>query len=137
MPVLGLVVIIATAVLILISLVVRVTGLEYLRGVQEVGSYAASLALVFILSWLVYVLAEPPCAPVVRIPCGRHLDRLLDRKVAFRDPHHSHERARNLRNPFGRVRVLLWIYLICSIFLYGAHFSARWADRFNPRTNGP
>jgi membrane protein len=135
-PVLGLVVIVATAVPILISLVVRFTGLEYLRAAPQIGSYLASLVLVFVLSALVYTYLPNRRARLSFGVPGAVVTAIgyLIAQVAFAI-YTTHTNVLEIYGTLSAVfAVLLWIYLICTIFLYGAHFSARWEERFNPRS---
>lgn len=134
-PVLGVVVIIATALPIVISFVVRFTGLEYLRFAPQIASYAASLVLVLILTALVYTYLPNRRASITFGIPGAVVTALgySIAQVAFA-VYTTHTNVLEIYGTLSAVFVaMLWIYLICAIFLYGAHFSARWEERFNPR----
>jgi len=132
-PVLGLVILIATAIPIVISFVVHFTGLEYLRIAPQIASYGGSLVLVFVLSALVYTYLPNrqasfrfgvPGAVVTAI--GYSIIQ-----VAFA-VYTTHTNVLEIYGTLSAVfAVMLWIYLNCALFLYGAHFSACWEARFD------
>jgi len=132
-PVVGLVILIATAIPIVISFIVHFTGLEYLRIAPQIASYGGSLVLVFVLSALVYTYLPNrqasfrfgvPGAVVTAIGYS-----IIQVTFAVYTTH------TNVLEIYGTLSavfaVMLWIYLNCALFLYGAHFSACWEARFD------
>jgi membrane protein len=134
-PVLGVVVIIATALPIIISFVVRFTGLEYLRFAPQIASYAASLLLVFVLTTVVYTYL-PNRRASIRFGIPGAVVTAIGysvAQVAFA-VYTTHTNVLEIYGTLSAVfAAMLWIYLICAVFLYGAHFSARWEARFDRR----
>ena len=134
-PIVGLFILIATAIPIVISFVVHFTGLEYLRIAPQIASYAASLVLVFVLAALVYAYLPNrqahfgfgvPGAIVTAI--GYSIIQ-----VAFA-VYTTHTNVLEIYGTLSTVfAVMLWIYLNSALFLYGAHFSASWEARFDAR----
>jgi membrane protein len=132
-PILGIVLIVATVVPVAITYVVRFAGLEYLRVVPQIGSYAFSLGFVFVVSALIYTYLPNrrsrwsfgiPGATVTAI--GYSLGQ-----VAFAI-YTAHANFLQIYGTLSAILVvLLWVYVVCSIFLYGAHVSARWEQRFD------
>lgn len=128
-PFVGVVLIIATALPVLITLLVQFTGLESLRWVPQITSYATSLALVFIVSALLYaylpnrrphwgsvLLGAAVCAALYSIA-----------QIAFAMYTAYAAYAFAIYGALSALVVLLlWLYLIGVIFLYGAHVSAAW-----------
>jgi membrane protein len=130
-PILGIVLIVATAAPLAITLIDRFTGLESLRYGPQIGSYIVSLAFVFIVSALVYTyLPNRRSAPAFGVPgavvtaIGYSLAQ-----VGF-GIYSAHA---NLFQIYGTLSaifaLMLWVYYVCVIFLYGAHVSAQWEAR--------
>jgi membrane protein len=130
-PVLGVVLIVATAVPVIITYVVRFTGLEYLRFLPQIGSYAFAIVFVFVLSMAVYTYLPNrraslkfglPGAAITSV--GYSLAQ-----VAFA----IYTARTNFLHIYGQLSavfaVMLWVYAICVIFLFGAHVSAQWEHR--------
>jgi membrane protein len=127
-PLLGAVLIVATAVPLIITYVVRFTGIESLRFAPQIGSYAFAVVFVFVLSAAIYTYMPNrragwtfgiPGAIVTTI--GYSIAQ-----VAFV----IYTAHANFLQIYGQLSaifaVMLWVYLICTIFLYGAHVSAQW-----------
>jgi membrane protein len=131
-PIVGVILILATAVPVILSYVVRFTGLASLRAIPEIGSYAFSLAFVFIMSALVYTYLPNrraswwfgiPGAVVTSI--GYSIAQ-----VAF-GIYSAHANVLQIYGALSTIfAVMLWVYFISMIFLYGAHVSAQWERRF-------
>jgi membrane protein len=133
-PILGLVLIVATAGPLAITYIERFTGLEYLRYGPQVGSYSFSLAFVFVLALLVYTYLPNrrsrlwfgiPGALVTAI--GYSIAQ-----VAF-GIYTAHANVFQIYGTLSAIfALMLWVYYVCVIFLYGAHVSAQWEAHFCP-----
>jgi membrane protein len=140
-PILGLVLIVATAGPLAITYVERFTGLEYLRYGPQVGSYSFSLAFVFVFATLVYAYLPNrrsnlwfgiPGAVVTAV--GYSLAQ-----VAF-GIYTAHANVFQIYGTLSAIfALMLWVYYVCVIFLYGAHVSAQWEAHFSrvPPANAP
>lgn len=132
-PILGLVLIVATAGPLAITYVERFTGLEYLRYGPQIGSYSFSLAFVFVVALLVYTYLPNrracltfgiPGALVTAI--GYSLAQ-----VAF-GIYTAHANVFQIYGTLSAIfALMLWVYYMCMIFLYGAHVSAQWEAHFS------
>jgi membrane protein len=133
-PILGLVLIVATAGPLVITYIERFTGLEYLRYGPQIGSYSFSLAFVFVLALLVYTYLPNrrsslwfgvPGALVTAI--GYSIAQ-----VAF-GIYTAHANLFQIYGTLSAVfALMLWVYYVCVIFLYGAHVSVQWEAHFSP-----
>jgi len=131
-PIVGAVLIVATAVPVIISYVVRFTGLASLRVLPQIGSYAFSLTFVFLMSALIYTYLPNrrsdwafgvPGAAVTAI--GYSIAQ-----VAF-GIYTSRATVLQIYGTLSTMfAVMLWVYFIALIFLYGAHVSAQWEREF-------
>jgi membrane protein len=131
-PILGIVLIVATAVPLAITFVERFTGLEYLRYAPQIASYTISLAFVFVLAALVYTYLPNrrsslafglPGATVTAI--GYSIAQ-----VAF-GIYTAHANVFQIYGTLSALfALMLWVYYVCVIFLYGAHVSAQWEAHF-------
>jgi membrane protein len=127
-PLLGVVLIVSTAVPLIITYVVRFTGIESLRFAPQIGSYVFAIAFVFAASAAIYTYLPNrrtgwafgiPGAVVTTI--GYSIAQ-----VAF-VIYTAHANFLQIYGQLSAVfAVMLWVYLICTIFLYGAHVSAQW-----------
>ena len=134
-PILGVVLIVATAAPLAITLIDRVTGLDYLRYGPQVGSYLVSLAFVFIASALIYTYLPNrrstlafglPGAAVTAI--GYSLAQ-----VGF-GIYTAHANVFQIYGTLSAIfALLLWVYYVCVIFLFGAHVSAQWEEHHAKR----
>jgi membrane protein len=131
-PIVGIVLILATAVPLIISYVVRVTGLASLRTLPQVGSYVFSLGLIFLMSTLVYTyLPNRRANPTFGIP-GAIVTAVgySIAQVAFAI-YSAHANFLRIYGALSAIfAVMLWVYFVSMIFLYGAHVSAQWEIRF-------
>ncbi len=133
-PILGLVLIVATAAPLAITYVERFTGLEYLRYGPQIGSYSLSLAFVFVISTLIYAYLPNrraslrfgiPGAAVTAI--GYSIAQ-----VGF-GIYTAHTNVFQIYGTLSAVfALMLWVYYVSVIFLYGAHVSAEWEKHFSP-----
>ena len=132
-PILGLVLIVATAAPLAITYVERFTGLEYLRYGPQIGSYSFSLAFVFVFAALVYTYLPNrrsrigfgiPGATVTA--AGYSIAQ-----VAF-GIYTAHASVFQIYGTLSAIfALMLWVYYVCLIFLYGAHVSAQWEEHFS------
>lgn len=131
-PILGIVLILTTAVPLAITFVERFTGLEYLSHGPQIASYCISLGFVFVLAALVYTYLPNrrsslafglPGAAVTAI--GYSIAQ-----VAF-GIYTAHASAFQIYGTLSAIfALMLWVYYVCVIFLYGAHVSAQWEAHF-------
>lgn len=135
-PLLGIVLIVATALPIVISFVVRFTGIQYLRYGPQFASYAASLVFVFVLAWLVYTYLPNRRATIwFGIP-GAVITAIgyTLAQVAFA-VYTAHTNVLQIYGTLSAIfALMLWVYLVGVIFLFGAHYSAQWERRVGKGT---
>jgi YihY family inner membrane protein len=131
-PVIGVVLIVATAIPVIITYVVRFAGLEYLRVLPQIGSYLFSLGFVFVAAAAVYTyLPNRRASWTFGIP-GAIVAAVgySVAQVAFAI-YTAHANFLQIYGTLSAIfAVMLWVYLICLIFLFGAHVSAQWERRF-------
>ena len=133
-PILGLVLIVATAGPLAITYIERFTGLEYLRYAPQIGSYSFSLAFVFVVALVVYTYLPNrrsslwfgiPGAVVFAV--GYSIAQ-----IAF-GIYTAHANVFQIYGTLSAIfALMLWVYYVCVIFLYGAHVSAQWEEHFSP-----
>lgn len=136
-PLAGVVLAIAGALPVAISVIIRSLDLAWLRYVPEVGTYGVSLAVVFIVSALLYTYLpnRPAPSPLFGVP-GALVTAIgwSLAQVAFA----IYTTHTNFLKIYGAVSaafaLLLWIYLTAIIFLFGAHVSAAWERRVRKST---
>jgi membrane protein len=132
-PILGLVLIVATAAPLAITYVERFTGLEYLRYGPQIGSYSFSLAFVFVFAALVYAyLPNRRSGIAFGIP-GAVVTAIgySIAQVAF-GIYTAHANVFQIYGTLSAIfALMLWVYYVCLIFLYGAHVSAQWEAHFS------
>ena len=136
-PIIGIVLIVATAVPLVITYIVRFAGFPYLRALPQIGSYVFSLGFVFVVATLVYTFLPNrranwtfgiPGAVVTAI--GYAIAQ-----VAFAI-YTAHTNFLQIYGTLSAIfAVMLWVYFICVIFLYGAHVSAQWERRAGERVD--
>jgi YihY family inner membrane protein len=133
-PILGLVLIVATAGPLAITYVERFTGLEYLRYGPQIGSYSFSLAFVFLFSMLTYTYM-PNRRSTLRFGIPGAVVTAIGYSVA-QVAFGIYTARANVFQIYGTLSaifaLMLWIYYMCMIFLYGAHVSAQWEAHFHP-----
>jgi membrane protein len=132
-PLLGIILILATAAPPAITFLERLTGLEYLRYGPLIGSYSFSLGVVFVAALLIYTYLPNrrsrisfgvPGALVTAI--GYSLAQ-----VAF-GIYTAHANVFQIYGTLSAIfALMLWVYYVCVIFLYGAHVSAQWETHFS------
>src|ERR1700761_6631808 len=134
-PILGIVLIVATAGPPVITYIERFTGLEYLRYAPQIGSYSFSLAFVFVISLLVYTYL-PNRRSSLKFGIPGALVTAVGysvAQVAF-GIYTAHANVFQIYGTLSAIfALMLWVYYVCVIFLYGAHVSAQWEARFAPR----
>ncbi len=129
-PMVGVVLVIATALPIVITLIVQFAGLESLRWAPQIASYAGSLGLVFTIITLLYAYL-PNRRPVSwrAVLVGAAVASLgySIAQIAFAV---YTTYAANAFRVYGALSalfaLLLWLDLIGIVFLFGAHVSAAW-----------
>jgi membrane protein len=128
-PFVGVLLILATVLPIVITLVVQFTGLESLRWVPQIASYAASLGLVFVVSALLYAYLPNRHPNWGAVLFGAAVCAVLYSiaQIAFAVYTAYTAYAFAIYGALSALVVLLlWLYLIGIIFLFGAHVSAAW-----------
>lgn len=134
LPVLGIILIIATAVPIAITLAVQYGGFPHASLLTQVAGYASGLLLVFAVSMLLYTYL-----PNRRMPPGFALPGALFTSVAWEVAQIAfgiYTAHVNFLRVYGALStlaiLLLWFYYMGIIFLYGAQLSARWWAQDKP-----
>jgi len=127
-PILGIVMIVAMAGPLAITFIERFTGLESLRYGPQIGSYSFSLVFVFVLASLTYTyLPNRRSSLAFGIP-GAIVTALgySIAQVAF-GIYTAHANVFQIYGTLSAIfALMLWVYYVCVIFLYGAHVSAQW-----------
>ena len=134
-PIAGVILIVATVLPVVITLIVQFAGLESLRWAPQIASYAGSAALVFLVSAFLYAylpnrrprwLAVLPGALTCAI--GYSIAQ-----IAFAT---YTTYAANAFQVYGALSalfvLLLWLDLIGVVFLFGAFVSAAWEKDTEP-----
>ena len=128
-PAAGIVLIIATVLPVVITLIVQFAGLESLRWAPQIASYAGSAALVFVVSSLLYAYLpnrKPTWSAVVPGALVCALGYSLA-QIAFAVYTSYAAYAFAIYGALSALFVLLlWLDLIGVVFLFGAHVSAAW-----------
>ena len=128
-PFAGVVLVIATVLPVVITLVVQFTGLEYLRWAPQITSYAASATLVFVVSAILYAYLpnrHPRWSSVLpgAVVCAVGYSVA---QIAFAVYTAYAASAFQIYGALSALFVLLlWLDLIGVVFLFGAHVSAAW-----------
>ncbi len=129
-PVVGVVLVLATALPVVITLIVQFARLESLRWAPQIASYAGSVSLVFIIITLLYAYLpnrRPVHWPAVFAGAAVASAGYSIAQIAFA-AYTSY--AANAFRIYGALSalfvLLLWLDLIGIVFLFGAHVSAAW-----------
>jgi membrane protein len=128
-PVVGVVIVVATALPVVITLFVQFAGLESLRWFPEIASYAGSLGLIFVIVALLYAYLpnRHPSWPAVVAGAGVASVGYSLAQIAFAA---YTTMAANAFRVYGALSalfvLLLWLDVIGIVFLFGAHVSAAW-----------
>jgi len=128
LPVAGIFLIGATALPLVISFIVRFTTLPNLRGFSEVGGYTLAVVLVFIVTAILYAVLPNRRADLHFAIPGAVVAAVLFEivQIAFA----VYTTSTSVLHIYGVasaiLALLLWIYLMGAIFLYGAQFCAEW-----------
>ena len=128
-PFVGVILIIATVIPVAITLLVQFTGLESLRWVPQIASYATSLLLVFVVSSLLYAYLPNRRPQWSAVFVGGAVCAVLYSiaQIAFAIYTAYAAYAFAIYGALSALVVLLlWLYLIGVIFLFSAHISAAW-----------
>ena len=132
-PILGVVVLVATAAPVAFTMIGRVTGFESLRYVPQIESYGLSLGFVFVLCTLVYTYLPNRRAPITFGIPGAAVTAIgySLAQVAF-GIYTAHANVFQIYGTLSAIfALMLWVYYVCVIFLYGAHVSAQWEAHFS------
>jgi membrane protein len=130
MPVIGLILIVATIVPIALSILIQATHWPYESTFTQIATYGAGTVLIFFICALLYTVL-----PNVRLPWTFGIPGALVTagcwtvaQVAFA-VYTAHV---NFTMVYGALTalaiLLLYLYYQATIFLFGAHFSAQWAE---------
>jgi membrane protein len=130
-PLGGIVIAVATALPVVITLVVQFAGLESLRWAPQIASYAGSLAFVFIVYALLYAYLpnrRPRWSAVLPGATTAAIGYSVA-QIAYAVYTTYAAYAFRIYGALSALFVLLlWLDLIGVIFLFGAHVSAAWED---------
>jgi membrane protein len=128
-PAAGVVLIVATVLPVVITLILNFGGLESLRWVPQIASYAGSALLVFVVSALLYAYLpnrKPRWGAVIPGAVVAAAGYSLA-QIAFAAYTTYAAYGFAIYGLFATLFVLLlWLDLIGAIFLFGAHVSAAW-----------
>ncbi|HLJ73806.1 MAG TPA: YihY/virulence factor BrkB family protein [Thermoanaerobaculia bacterium] len=131
LPVMGVVLVIAMALPVVLSIFMALTDAADRRYVTHVGAYVVSIALVFAVSMVLYrFLPNRKLSWGFALP-GATFTALVWPfvQVAFA----QYTLHVNFSHIYGALSVplvlLLWFYLVGSVFLFGAEFCAAWAGQ--------
>ena len=128
-PAVGVVLIVATALPVVITLFVQFAHLESLRWLPQIASYATSLALVFVVAALLYAYLpnrRPAWKPVLIGAAVSAVGYSLA-QIAFAVYTSYAAYAFAIYGALSALFVLLlWLDYIGMIFLFGAFVSAAW-----------
>lgn len=131
-PIAGILLIVASALPVIISIIIRVAGLASFQYLPEIGTYLASLGTVFVLSALLYTYLPNRRAPSLWFALPGAATTAIGwslAQVVFA----VYSTHTNFLKIYGALSaafaLLLWIYLLAVIFLFGAHVSAVWEKR--------
>ena len=106
----------------------RFTTLPNLRGLSEVGGYTLAIVLVFIVTAILYAVLPNRKADLHFSIPGAVVAAVLFEivQIAFA----VYTTSTSVLHIYGLasaiLALLLWIYLMGAIFLYGAQFCAEW-----------
>jgi membrane protein len=131
LPVIGVLLIVAMALPVMLSVGVAFASIPDGSHVVQIGGYAVSLALVFLVTMTLYTFLPnrrlswhfgAPGATVVA--CAWPIVQFAFAQYTLHV---------NFAHIYGALSaplaLLLWFYLVGSIFLFGAEFCAAWASR--------
>ncbi len=128
-PLVGIVVVLATAVPVAITLVVQLLRLEWLRWIPQIASYAASLLLIFFVFTFLYAYLpnRKPCWPAILIGSSVSSVGYVLAQIAFAVYTSYAASAFAIYGALSAVfGLLLWLYYSSVVFLFGAFVSAAW-----------
>ncbi len=139
LPVTGVLLLAATTVPLLVSIVVHLGGLRESVVASQVVSYATGFVLIFLLAAILYTYL-----PNDRMPWWFGIPGAFFTAVAWEIAQIAfavYSTHVNLMRVYGAVStfaiLLLWLYYMGIIFLYGALLSAQWARWTPARANSP
>jgi membrane protein len=129
LPVLGVLLIVAIALPVLLSLVVAVSHLPDKQNLTQLAAYGVSMALVFIVVIVLYTFLPNRAVHWQFAVPGATFAALAWPAVQYAFAQYTiHVDFTRIYGALSAPLVLLlWFYLIGSIFLFGAELSAGWA----------
>jgi membrane protein len=128
-PSAGVVLIVATVLPVVITLIVQFTNLDYLRWAPQIASYAGSAGLVFVVSSFMYAYLPNRrtgwrCVVPGALTCAIGYSIA---QIAFAVYTTYAANAFQIYGALSALFVLLlWLDLIGVVFLFGAHVTAAW-----------
>jgi membrane protein len=128
-PVVGVVIVIATALPVVITLFVQFAGLESLRWFPQITSYAGSLALIFVITALLYAYLPNRRTSWPAVVAGAAVASIgySVAQIGFAVYTTFAASAFRIYGALSALFVLLlWLDVIGIVFLFGAHVSAAW-----------
>ena len=130
LPVLGIILIVATAVPIAITLAVQYGGFPHARFLTQVAGYASGFVLVFTTCMLLYTYLPNRRMWLVSALPGAIFTSLAWEvaQIAF-GIYTAHMNFLHVYGALSTLAILLlWFYYMGIIFLYGAQLNARWLE---------
>jgi len=134
LPIVSLLLLIATAVPIGISLIIRFGGLPRSIVASQIIGYGTATLLVFAIALLLYTyLPNQRLRFSFGVPGAFFVAVTWEvAQIAF-GVYTTHVNFLQVYGAVSAIAVLLlWFYFMGVIFLFGAQFSARWKEQWNP-----
>jgi len=134
LPVLALLLVIATAIPLAVSFVVAYGGLRTAALWTQIASYGVSIILVFVITWLLYnYLPNRRVGIWFGVPGALVTTFLWEAaQIAFAvySIHVDYSKVYGALAAFALL--LIWFYYMGTIFLFGAQVSAQWLELGRP-----
>jgi membrane protein len=128
LPVIGVIIIVAMALPIVLSIAMRLAEVHDRQNLAHISAYLISLALVFVVTMLLYRFL-----PNAKISWGFSLPGALLVAILWPAVQYLFTQYTlhvNFTEIYGALSVplalLLWFYCISTLFFFGAEFSAAW-----------
>jgi len=129
LPIIGVLLIIAIALPVLLSIVIAYAKLTSIQHMTQIGAYLVSMALIFVVVMLLYTFLPNRRVKWHFAVPGATFATLTWPLVQFAFAEYTMHV--NFTRIYGALSaplaLLLWFYLIGAIFLFGAQLSAGWA----------
>ncbi len=129
LPITGVLLIIAVALPVLLSVVVAYAKFNDIRQVTQIGAYLLSMALIFVVVMLLYTFLPNRRVKWHFAVPGATFATLTWPLLQFAFAEYTlHVNFTRIYGALSApLALLLWFYLIGAIFLFGAQLSAGWA----------